>query len=84
MAALLGISGVSLYRGLTTKTKNLRGQVFRSLCDSSTVSTFGNNNNNTDSDNDNDSNDNDNNNTNNNDNNNNNNNNNNNQLYCST
>ncbi|XP_031571952.1 unconventional myosin-XV-like [Actinia tenebrosa] len=33
VAALLGVSGVSLYRGLTTKTKNLRGQVFRSLCE---------------------------------------------------
>ncbi|XP_048575754.1 unconventional myosin-IXb isoform X2 [Nematostella vectensis] len=33
VAALLGVSGVSLYRGLTTKTKTLRGQVLRSLCD---------------------------------------------------
>lgn len=38
VAALLGISGVSLYRGLTTKTKNVRGQILRSLCDSVTVS----------------------------------------------
>jgi len=34
VAALLGVSGVSLYRGLTTKTKNVRGQILRSLCDS--------------------------------------------------
>ena len=39
VAALLGVSGVSLYRGLTTKTKNIRGQILRSLCDSGTVST---------------------------------------------
>lgn len=39
VAALLGVSGVSLYRGLTTKTKNLRGQILRSLCDAATVST---------------------------------------------
>ena len=39
VAALLGVSGVSLYRGLTTKTKNVRGQILRSLCDSATVST---------------------------------------------
>lgn len=38
VAALLGVSGVSLYRGLTTKTKNVRGQILRSLCDSATVS----------------------------------------------
>ena len=38
VAALLGVSGVSLYRGLTTKTKNVRGQILRSLCDSVTVS----------------------------------------------
>lgn len=38
VAALLGVSGVSLYRGLTTKTKNVRGQILRSLCDSHTVS----------------------------------------------
>lgn len=37
VAALLGISGVSLYRGLTTKTKNVRGQILRSLCDSATA-----------------------------------------------
>ena len=38
VAALLGVSGVSLYRGLTTKTKNVRGQILRSLCDSAVVS----------------------------------------------
>jgi len=37
VAALLGVSGVSLYRGLTTKTKNVRGQILRSLCDSVTA-----------------------------------------------
>lgn len=37
VAALLGVSGVSLYRGLTTKTKNLRGQILRSLCDAATA-----------------------------------------------
>lgn len=37
VAALLGVSGVSLYRGLTTKTKNVRGQILRSLCDSATA-----------------------------------------------
>ncbi|KAJ7378290.1 Myosin [Desmophyllum pertusum] len=39
VAALLGVSGVSLYRGLTTKTKNVRGQILRSLCDSITANT---------------------------------------------
>jgi len=39
VAALLGVSGVSLYRGLSTKTKNVRGQILRSLCDAATVST---------------------------------------------
>lgn len=38
VAALLGVSGVSLYRGLSTKTKNVRGQILRSLCDAATVS----------------------------------------------
>ncbi|XP_072030082.1 LOW QUALITY PROTEIN: myosin-I heavy chain-like [Amphiura filiformis] len=33
VAALLGVSGVALYRGLTTRTRNLKGQVFKSLCD---------------------------------------------------
>ena len=40
VAALLGVSGVSLYRGLSTKTKNVRGQILRSLCDAATVSTI--------------------------------------------
>ena len=40
VAALLGVSGVSLYRGLSTKTKNVRGQILRSLCDAATVSTM--------------------------------------------
>ncbi|XP_022108413.1 unconventional myosin-IXb-like isoform X2 [Acanthaster planci] len=33
VAALLGVSGVSLYRGLTTRTHSLKGQVFKTLCD---------------------------------------------------
>ncbi|XP_066293064.1 myosin-I heavy chain-like isoform X2 [Branchiostoma lanceolatum] len=37
VAALLGVSGVSLYRGLTTRTHNVRGQVFKSLADAATA-----------------------------------------------
>ncbi|XP_071966003.1 unconventional myosin-VIIb-like isoform X2 [Antedon mediterranea] len=37
VAALLGVSGVVLYRGFTTRTHNLKGQVFRSLCDADTA-----------------------------------------------
>ncbi|XP_077979493.1 uncharacterized protein LOC144434854 [Glandiceps talaboti] len=37
VAALLGVSGVSLYRGLTTKTRNIRGQLFKSLSDAPTA-----------------------------------------------
>ncbi|XP_038068155.1 myosin-3-like [Patiria miniata] len=37
VAALLGVSGVSLYRGLTTRTHSLNGQVFKSLCDAQTA-----------------------------------------------
>ncbi|XP_071796950.1 uncharacterized protein [Asterias amurensis] len=37
VAALLGVSGVSLYRGLTTRTNSLKGQVFKSLCDAQTA-----------------------------------------------
>jgi hypothetical protein len=38
VAALLGVSGVALYRGFTTKTRNTRGQVCKSLADVNTVS----------------------------------------------
>ena len=38
VAALLGVSGVSLYRGFTTRTRNTRGQVFKSLADAASVS----------------------------------------------
>ncbi|XP_060081419.1 myosin-IIIb-like [Ylistrum balloti] len=33
VAALLGVSGVALYRGFTTRTRNSRGQVCKSLAD---------------------------------------------------
>ncbi|XP_077867998.1 unconventional myosin-X-like [Saccoglossus kowalevskii] len=39
VAALLGVSGVSLYRGLTTRTRNMRGQIFKSPCDAPTANT---------------------------------------------
>ena len=38
VAALLGVSGVALYRGFTTRTRNARGQVCKSLADVYTVS----------------------------------------------
>lgn len=38
VASLLGISSVSLYRGLTTRTQSVRGQLVKSVCDSQTVS----------------------------------------------
>ncbi|XP_070580651.1 unconventional myosin-X-like isoform X2 [Ptychodera flava] len=37
VAALLGVSGVSLYRGLTTKTRCVRGQIFKTLADAATA-----------------------------------------------
>ncbi|XP_064106085.1 unconventional myosin-IXb-like isoform X2 [Macrobrachium nipponense] len=33
VAALLGVSSASLYRGLTTRTHNVRGQLVKSMCD---------------------------------------------------
>lgn len=33
VAALLGVSGVALYRGFTTRTRNTRGQLCKSLAD---------------------------------------------------
>ena len=38
MAALLGVSGVSLYRGFTTKTRNVKGQICKSFADVKDVS----------------------------------------------
>ena len=37
VAALLGVSGVALYRGFTTRTRNTRGQLCKSLADVNTV-----------------------------------------------
>ncbi|XP_052069098.1 unconventional myosin-VIIa-like isoform X1 [Mytilus californianus] len=37
VAALLGVSGVALYRGFTTKTRNTRGQVCKALADVNTA-----------------------------------------------
>ena len=37
MAALLGVSSASLYRGLTTRTHNVRGQLVKSMCDANMV-----------------------------------------------
>lgn len=37
VAALLGVSGVALYRGFTTRTRNTRGQLCKSLADANTV-----------------------------------------------
>ena len=38
MAALLGVSGVSLYRGFTTKTRVMKGQLCKSFADVTAVS----------------------------------------------
>lgn len=38
VASLLGISSVALYRGLTTKTKNVNNQLVKTVCDGLTVS----------------------------------------------
>ena len=38
VSALLGISGVALYRGCTTRTKTTRGQTFKALFDPILVS----------------------------------------------
>ena len=38
VSALLGISGVALYRGCTTRTKTTRGQTFKALSDPILVS----------------------------------------------
>ena len=38
VAALLGVSGVSLYRGFTTKTRNVKGQMCKSFADVNSVS----------------------------------------------
>ncbi|XP_048762789.2 unconventional myosin-VIIa-like isoform X2 [Ostrea edulis] len=37
VAALLGVSGVALYRGFTTRTRNTRGQLCKSLADANTA-----------------------------------------------
>lgn len=37
VAALLGVSSASLYRGLTTRTHNVRGQLVKSMCDANMV-----------------------------------------------
>ncbi|XP_062589716.1 uncharacterized protein LOC134251341 [Saccostrea cucullata] len=37
VAALLGVSGVALYRGFTTRTRNTRGQLCKSLADAYTA-----------------------------------------------
>jgi len=38
VASLLGVSGVSLFRGLTSRTHNARGQLVKSVCDANMVS----------------------------------------------
>lgn len=39
VASLLGVSGSALFRGLTSRTHNARGQLVRSVCDANMVST---------------------------------------------
>jgi dachs protein len=38
VASLLGVSGVALFRGLTSRTHNARGQLVKSVCDANMVS----------------------------------------------
>jgi dachs protein len=38
VATLLGVPSVSLGRGLTTRTHNVRGQLVKSVCDANMVS----------------------------------------------
>ncbi|GIY51471.1 myosin-51 [Caerostris extrusa] len=39
VATLLGVSSVALFRGLTTRTHNVRGQLVKSLCDAKLATT---------------------------------------------
>jgi dachs protein len=40
VASLLGVSGVALFRGLTSRTHNARGQLVKSICDANMVSCY--------------------------------------------
>lgn len=40
VAGLLGVTASALFRGITTRTHNARGQLVKSLCDANMVSFF--------------------------------------------
>ena len=40
VANLLGVSGAAMFRGLTSRTRNARGQIIRSACDAYMVGSF--------------------------------------------